>query len=111
MRASRALAGSSAAVSPERITLQDYQFTKFVMQPGCLTYTLTHIIFGFYTHYFSESFSFSILGGPEQYTTWGRRNSESVSVDSSSAGKLLGGRMLTRTLPALTLTSYLGRAD
>jgi len=47
-----------------------YQFTKFVTHPVD-TYTLTHILFGFYTHYFTESFSFSILGGPELYTTWG----------------------------------------
>jgi hypothetical protein len=47
-----------------------YQFSKFVTHPTD-TYTLTHIIFGFYTHYFTRSFSFSILGGPEHYTTWG----------------------------------------
>jgi hypothetical protein len=47
-----------------------YQFSKFVTHPVD-TYTLTHILFGFYTHYFTPSFSFSILGGPENYTTWG----------------------------------------
>lgn len=47
-----------------------YQFSKFVTHP-IDTYTLTHILFGFYTHYFTPSFSFSVLGGPEHYITWG----------------------------------------
>ena len=40
---------------------------KFVTHP-IDTYTLTNTVFGFYTHYFTKSFSFSILAGPEQYT-------------------------------------------
>ena len=47
-----------------------YQFSKFVTHPFD-TYTLTDTFFGFYTYYFSRSFSFSILGGPEHYTYWG----------------------------------------
>jgi hypothetical protein len=47
-----------------------YQFSKFVTHPVD-TYTLTHIVFGFYTYYFTRSFSVSILGGPEHYNTWG----------------------------------------
>jgi hypothetical protein len=47
-----------------------YQFSKFVTHPVD-TYTLTHIMFAFYTYYFSPSFSFSVLGGPEHYNTWG----------------------------------------
>jgi hypothetical protein len=47
-----------------------YQFSKFVTHPVD-TYTLTHIVFGFYTHYFTQSFSVSILGGPEHFDTWG----------------------------------------
>jgi hypothetical protein len=46
-----------------------YQFSKFVTHPVS-TYTLTDTLFGFYTYYFSRSFSLSILGGPERYTTW-----------------------------------------
>ena len=46
-----------------------YQFSKFVTHPVG-TYTLTHTLFGFYTRYLTRSFSLSILGGPEHYTTW-----------------------------------------
>jgi len=47
-----------------------YQFSKFVTHP-IDTYTLTHTLLGFYTYYFTRSFSVSILGGPEHYTNWG----------------------------------------
>jgi hypothetical protein len=46
-----------------------YQISKFTTYP-IDTYTLSNTVFGFYTHYFSNSFSISILGGPEHYTTW-----------------------------------------
>jgi hypothetical protein len=46
-----------------------YQFSKFVTHP-VNTYTTSHNMFGFYTHYFTRSFSLSVLGGPERYTTW-----------------------------------------
>jgi hypothetical protein len=46
-----------------------YQFSKYVTHPVD-TYTLTHTLVGFYTFYFTRSFSFSVLGGPERYTTW-----------------------------------------
>jgi len=46
-----------------------YQISKFTTYP-IDTYTLSNTVFGFYTHYFSSSFSMSILGGPEHYTTW-----------------------------------------
>jgi hypothetical protein len=46
-----------------------YQFSKFVTHP-VETYTMTDTLSGFYTFYFTQSFSFSILGGPEHYTTW-----------------------------------------
>ena len=46
-----------------------YQFSKFSTHP-IDTHTVTHNIFGFYTHYFTKSFSFSILGGPEHYAAW-----------------------------------------
>ena len=71
MRAPRVPAGSSAAGSTgSHYVGVTYQFSKFVTHPVD-TYTLTHILFGFYTHYFSPSFSFSVLGGPEHYITWG----------------------------------------
>ena len=47
-----------------------YQFSKFVTHP-LDTYTLSHTVLGFYTYYFTQSFSISILGGPEHYTYWG----------------------------------------
>ncbi|MBS1806258.1 MAG: hypothetical protein JST28_23190 [Acidobacteria bacterium] len=43
-----------------------YQFTKLVTHPVD-THTDTHTLFGFYTHYFTQSFSLSVLGGPEHY--------------------------------------------
>lgn len=46
-----------------------YQFSKFVTHPVG-TYTLSNTVFVFYTHYFTNRFSISILGGPEHYTTW-----------------------------------------
>ncbi len=46
-----------------------YQFSKYVTQPY-ESYTLTHTLSGFYTFYFTRSFSFSVMGGPERYTTW-----------------------------------------
>jgi hypothetical protein len=46
-----------------------YQFSKFITHPYG-SYTLTNTIFGFYTHYFSRTVSMSLLGGPEQYTSW-----------------------------------------
>ncbi|WP_348260815.1 hypothetical protein P8935_13485 [Telmatobacter sp. DSM 110680] len=46
-----------------------YQFEKFVSHP-IDTYTVSNTLFVFYTHYFTKSFSFSILAGPEQYTSW-----------------------------------------
>jgi len=46
-----------------------YQFSKFITHP-IDTYTVTNTVLGFYTHYFTRSFSFSILGGPEHYTSW-----------------------------------------
>ncbi len=46
-----------------------YQFEKFVTHP-IDTYTQTHTVLGFYTHYFTKNFSFSILAGPQQYASW-----------------------------------------
>jgi hypothetical protein len=47
----------------------EYQFSKFVTHP-IETNAITHSVFGFYTHYFTSSFSFSILAGPEHYSLW-----------------------------------------
>jgi hypothetical protein len=46
-----------------------YQFSKYITHP-IETYTPTHTIFAYYTHYFTESFSLSILAGPEHYGSW-----------------------------------------
>lgn len=46
-----------------------YQFAKIVTHPTD-TYTVTNTIFGFYTIYLTKNFSFSVLGGPEHYTSW-----------------------------------------
>jgi hypothetical protein len=46
-----------------------YQFSKNITHP-IDTYSVTNAVFGFYTHYFTRSFSVSVLGGPEHYTIW-----------------------------------------
>jgi hypothetical protein len=46
-----------------------YQFSKFVTHP-IDTYTVSNTVFGFFTHYFTRSFSISVLGGPEHYSEW-----------------------------------------
>lgn len=59
----------SRRLAPSQYVGVTYQFDKFVTHPVS-TYTLTHMVFGFYTHYFTNSFSFSILAGPEEYDSW-----------------------------------------
>ena len=46
-----------------------YEFSKTVTHP-ITSYTLTHSVFGFYTMYLTESFSISIMGGPEHTKNW-----------------------------------------
>ncbi len=59
----------SRRLAPSQYVGATYQFNKFVTHPVD-TYTLTHSVFGFYTHYFTKSFSFSVLAGPEEYDSW-----------------------------------------
>jgi hypothetical protein len=63
-----------------------YEFSKGVTHPDA-TYTVTNAIQGFYTYYFTRSFSVSILGGPEDYTTWAplvpHKNSWTPAVQGS----------------------------
>jgi hypothetical protein len=59
----------SRRIAPSEYVGVAYQFSKFTTRP-VQTYTLTNSVLGFYTHYFTESFSFSILAGPEHYTAW-----------------------------------------
>jgi hypothetical protein len=46
-----------------------YKFDKTITEP-IRTYTQTQTVFGFYTVYFTRSFSLSVMGGPEHYTAW-----------------------------------------
>jgi hypothetical protein len=55
-----------------------YLFDKYITHPVA-TYTVANTILGFYTHYFTRSFSFSVMGGPEHYTSW----APSVAKDSA----------------------------
>jgi hypothetical protein len=59
----------SRRLAPSQYVGVTYQFDKFVTHPVA-TYTQTHTVFGFYTHYFTNSFSISILAGPEEYDSW-----------------------------------------
>lgn len=61
----------SRRLAPSQYIGVTYQYSKFVTHPVD-TYTLSNTVFGFYTHYFSRSFSMSVLGGPEHYTAWSR---------------------------------------
>jgi hypothetical protein len=64
-----ALGFYSRRLAPSQYVGVTYQFEKSVTHP-IDTYTLTHTAFGFYTHYFTNSFSFSIMAGPENYASW-----------------------------------------
>lgn len=59
----------SRRLGPSEYVGLTYQFSKFITHP-LATYTLSHTVFGFYTHYFTKSFSASVLVGPEHYTSW-----------------------------------------
>ena len=59
----------SRRLAPSQYVGVTYQLEKSVTHPVD-TYTLTHTVFGFYTHYFTKSISFSILAGPENYASW-----------------------------------------
>ena len=64
-----------------------YQLSKFVTHP-IGTYTLSNVAFGFYTHYFTRSFSFSVLGGPEHYTSWSQVNPKAGAWTPAVQGSL-----------------------
>lgn len=56
-----------------------YEFTKYITHPF-QSYTLSNTVFGFYTHYFSSTFSISVLGGPQNY----KYQTESIPEKSSA---------------------------
>lgn len=62
----------SRRLAPSQYVGVTYQYSKFVTHPVD-TYTLSDTVFGFYTHYFTRSFSISVLGGPEHYTSWSKK--------------------------------------
>jgi hypothetical protein len=49
---------------------------------------VTHSVFGFYTHYFTKSFSASVLAGPEQYTAWSPGVSKQQSWSPAAQGSI-----------------------
>ena len=75
-----------------------YQFSKFVTNP-VNTYTNTHNVFGFYTHYFTKSFSLSVLGGPERYSSSGTGVSKKEAWTPAAQG-ILGWQTLRTNLGA-----------
>jgi hypothetical protein len=58
----------SRRIAPSEYVGVMYQFSRFVTHP-IDTDTRTQTVFGFYTHYFTRSFSLSLLAGPERYIT------------------------------------------
>ena len=59
----------SRRLAPSQYIGVTYQVSKFVTHP-IDTYTVSNTVFVFYTHYFTRSFSMSVLGGPEHYSNW-----------------------------------------
>jgi len=64
-----------------------YQFSKFITHPVG-TYTVSNTVFGFFTHYFTRSISFSVLGGPEHYTSWNEVDPKSSAWTPAVQGNL-----------------------
>lgn len=64
-----------------------YQFSKFITHPVS-TYTVSDTVFGFFTHYFNQSVSFSVLGGPERYTSWNEVDPKSSAWTPALQGNL-----------------------
>ena len=64
-----------------------YQFTKYVTHP-LGSYTVSHTVFGFYSHYFTRTISFSVLGGPERYTSWAENVSKSSAWTPAVQGSV-----------------------
>ena len=75
-----------------------YQFSKFVTHP-IGSYTVANTIFGFYTHYFTPSFSISLLGGPERYTSWSALEPKSAAWTPAVQGSI-GWQTLRANLAA-----------
>jgi len=73
-----------------------YQFSKFITHP-IATYTVTDSTFGFYTHYFTRSFSLSVLGGPEHYAAWSPTVPKQEAWTPAAQGSL-GWQTLRTTL-------------
>jgi len=66
-----------------------YQYEKYITHP-VTTYTPTHTVFGFYTHYFTQSFSLSILAGPEHYSSSGSGSAKVVEAWTPAVQGSLG---------------------
>lgn len=75
----------SRRIGPSQYVGLTYQFSKFVTHP-IDTYTVSNTVFGFYTHYFTRSFSLSVLGGPEHYTSWVNQNAAPLPQDAVRQG-------------------------
>jgi len=58
----------SRRLTPKQYLGGIYQFSKTVTHPVS-TYTTTYSILGFYTLYLNRAFSFSMVGGPQHYTS------------------------------------------
>jgi hypothetical protein len=64
-----------------------YQLSKYVTHPFG-SYTLSHTVFGFYTHYFTRTISISLLGGPEHYTSWTETTPKSSAWTPAAQGSI-----------------------
>lgn len=64
-----------------------YQFAKYVTHPFG-SYTVSNTVFGFYTHYFTQTVSVSFLGGPERYTSWSKTTEKSSAWTPALQGSV-----------------------
>lgn len=76
-----------------------YQFSKFITHPYG-SYTLTNTVFGFYTHYFTRTFSISLLGGPEHYTSWTETDTAKTSAWTPGIQASVGWQVARANLAA-----------
>jgi hypothetical protein len=76
-----------------------YQFSKFVTHPYG-SYTISNTVFGFYTHYFTRTFSISLLGGPEHYTSWTEETPQKSSAWTPAVQGSIGWQVARANLAA-----------
>jgi len=76
-----------------------YQFSKFVTHPYG-SYTTSSTVFGFFSHYFTRTFSISVLGGPEYYAYWSESTPQKSSAWTPAVQGSIGWQVARANLAA-----------